>query len=196
MAALTDKQKKVYDYLRERMSTGLPPTVREICSRTGIKSTSTVFNILTALESEGLISRDGGSSRAIRITGSTQHVDVPMVGLVTAGTPILATENIEQYLPLPADIARGRDIFALRVRGTSMIKAGILSGDIVYAERISTAEEGDIVVALINDEATVKRLAFDKNGKAVLMPENDAFEPITADNIEILGRVIAGFRQY
>lgn len=196
MAALTDKQKKVYDYLRERMSTGLPPTVREICSQTGIKSTSTVFNILTVLENEGLISRDGGSSRAIRITGSTQHVDVPVVGVVTAGVPILATENIEQYLPLPADIARGRDIFALRVRGTSMIKAGILSGDIVYAERINTAEEGDIVVALIDDEATVKRLAFDKNNKVILMPENDAFEPITADNIEILGRVIAGFRQY
>ena len=196
MAELTANQQKVYDFLLSRSSSGLPPTVREICSATGVRSTSTVFAILTALEEKGLISRDGGSSRAIKVEMVSAHVDVPLWGEVRAGRPILATENIEQYIPLPADVARGREMFALRVKGMSMMNAGILDGDIVYAHRTQTADDGDIVVALIEDEATVKRLSHDDKGKVILLPENDAFEPIIPDEVSILGKVVASFRQY
>ncbi len=196
MSELSTNQQKVFDLLRERSSTGLPPTVREICTATGIRSTSTVFGILNALEKKGLISRDGGSSRAIKVEGMSPHVEVPLIGTVTAGVPILATQNIEQYLPLSADIARGRELFALRVKGMSMMNAGILDGDIVYAERTQYADDGDIIVALIEDEATVKRLDHNDEGRVVLMAENDAFEPIVPDDVSVLGRVVASFRQY
>ncbi len=196
MPNLTAKQQQVFDYIVSRLDDGLPPTVREICSKTGIKSTSTVFGILNALEEKGLISRSGGASRAIHIVGTNNSVNVPLVGVVAAGIPILATQNIERYMPIPADVARGRDLFALQVRGMSMMNAGILDGDIVYAEKTSAADDGDIVVALIDDEATVKRLAHGSDGRAVLMPENDAFSPIIPDNLTILGKIVASFRQY
>ena len=196
MADLTPNQQKVFDFLLSRSSSGLPPTVREICSATGVRSTSTVFAILTALEEKGLISREGGSSRAIKVESVSAHVDVPLVGTVTAGVPILATENIEQYIPLSADVSRGREVFALKVQGMSMMNAGILDGDIVYAHRTQYADDGDIVVALIDDEATVKRLSHDESGRVILLPENDAFEPIIPDEVSILGKVVASFRQY
>lgn len=196
MTDLSQNQQKVYDFLLARSSTGLPPTVREICAATGIRSTSTVFGVLRTLEEKGLISREGGSSRSIKVEMVSAHVDVPLVGTVTAGQPILATENVEQYIPLSAEVARGRETFALRVKGMSMMNAGILDGDIVYAHRTGYAEDGDIVVALIEDEATVKRLSHDDSGKVVLLPENDAFEPITPDEVSVLGKVIASFRQY
>lgn len=192
---LNPKQQKVFDYLRERENSGLPPTVREICSATGISSTSTVFGILSALENMGLISRSSGSSRAIRVEGSAKAVSVPLLGVVTAGLPILAVENIEEYMPLPVSVSRGREVFALHVQGMSMMNAGILDGDIVYAEKVSSAQQGDIVVALLNDEATVKRLDL-STGRIILMPENDAFEPIIPQECKIIGRVIASFRQY
>ena len=193
---LKPNQQKVFDYLRQRAGDAVPPTVREICSATGIRSTSTVFNVLTALEELGLIIRDNGSSRSVRIASAASSVSVPLVGEVAAGIPILAQENIEQYIPLPSDISRGREIFALRVKGMSMMNAGILDGDIVYAERCQSAERGEIVVALIGDEATVKRLDFLGDGKVALMPENDAFEPIIPDEVTILGRLVASFRKY
>ena len=196
MSDLSVNQQKVYDLLLSRSASGLPPTVREICSATGIRSTSTVFGILTALEEKGLISREGGSSRAIKVEMVSAHIDVPLVGTVTAGLPILATENIEQYIPLSADVARGRDMFALRVKGMSMMNAGILDGDIVYAHRTQYADDGDIVVALIDDEATVKRLSHNERGAVVLLPENDAFEPIVPDEVSVIGKVVASFRQY
>lgn len=196
MSDLSVNQQKVYDLLLSRSASGLPPTVREICSATGIRSTSTVFGILTALEEKGLISREGGSSRAIKVEMVSAHIDVPLVGTVTAGMPILATENIEQYIPLSADVARGRDMFALRVKGMSMMNAGILDGDIVYAHRTQYADDGDIVVALIEDEATVKRLSHNERGAVVLLPENDAFEPIVPDEVSVIGKVVASFRQY
>ncbi len=192
---LNSKQQKVYDFLLECESRGLPPTVREICAATGLGSTSTAFSILNVLEEKGLITRASGSSRAISVVSAAKSVSVPLVGVVTAGLPILAIENIEEYLPLPASVSRGREMFALRVRGMSMMNAGILSGDIVYAEKTPSAEQGDIVVALIGDEATVKRLDL-STGRVVLMPENEAFEPIVPDECEILGRVVASFRQY
>ena len=192
---LNNKQQKVYDFLLECESRGLPTTVREICAATGLGSTSTAFSILNTLEEKGLITRASGSSRAISVVSAAKSVSVPLVGVVTAGLPILAIENIEEYLPLPASVSRGREMFALRVRGMSMMNAGILSGDIVYAEKTPSAEQGDIVVALIGDEATVKRLDL-STGRVVLMPENEAFEPIVPDECEILGRVVASFRQY
>ena len=192
---LNSKQQKVYDFLLECESRGLPPTVREICAATGLGSTSTAFSILNSLEEKGLITRASGSSRAISVVSAAKSVSVPLVGVVTAGLPILAIENIEEYLPLPASVSRGREMFALRVKGMSMMNAGILSGDIVYAEKTPSAEQGDIVVALIGDEATVKRLDL-STGRVVLMPENEAFEPIVPDECEILGRVVASFRQY
>lgn len=193
---LKPSQQKVFDYLLAREGEGLPPTVREICAATGIKSTSTVFAILGALERAGLIEREGGSSRAVRIAGHSRSVSVPLVGAVAAGQPILAQENVETYLSLPAELARGREIFALRVKGTSMKNAGILDGDVVYAERTAAAEAGDIVVALIEDEATVKRLAFEEDGRPVLLPENEEFEPIRPEQMAILGKLIASFRRY
>ena len=192
---LNSKQQKVYDFLLECESRGLPPTVREICAATGLGSTSTAFSILNALEEKGLITRASGSSRAISVVSAAKSVSVPLVGVVTAGLPILAIENIEEYLPLPASVSRGREMFALRVKGMSMMNAGILNGDIVYAEKTPSAEQGDIVVALIGDEATVKRLDL-STGRVVLMPETEAFEPIVPDECEILGRVVASFRQY
>ena len=192
---LNSKQQKVYDFLLECESRGLPPTVREICAATGLGSTSTAFSILNSLEEKGLITRASGSSRAISVVSAAKSVSVPLVGVVTAGLPILAIENIEEYLPLPASVSRGREMFALRVKGMSMMNAGILNGDIVYAEKTPSAEQGDIVVALIGDEATVKRLDL-STGRVVLMPENEAFEPIVPDECEILGRVVASFRQY
>ena len=192
---LNSKQQKVYDFLLECESRGLPPTVREICAATGLGSTSTAFSILNVLEEKGLITRASGSSRAISVVSAAKSVSVPLVGVVTAGLPILAIENIEEYLPLPASVSRGREMFALRVKGMSMMNAGILSGDIVYAEKTPSAEQGDIVVALIGDEATVKRLDL-STGRVVLMSENEAFEPIVPDECEILGRVVASFRQY
>ncbi len=193
---LKPNQQKVFDYLRKCSGDPVPPTVREICKATGIRSTSTVFLALSTLEEMGLIIRDGGSSRSVRIAGTASSVSVPLLGVVTAGAPILAQENIEQYLPLPAEVSRGREVFALRVQGMSMMNAGILDGDIVYAERCSNAERGEIVIALIEDEATVKRLDYLDDGRVVLMPENDAFEPIIPETVAILGRLVASFRKY
>lgn len=192
---LKPNQQKVLDYIRSRSEGGLPPTVREICAATGLRSTSTVAGILNALEQQGYIERDGGSSRAIRLAGASGGVYVPLVGTVTAGQPITAVQNIDGYLPFPADAARGREIFALRVSGMSMRDAGILDGDIIYAERTETAENGEIVVALLDDEATVKRF-YREGGHFRLQPENDSFTPIITDSVAVLGRVISVFRIY
>ena len=192
---ISEKQQRVLAFLREKSADGLPPTVREICTATGIKSTSSVHTILRALEDEGYISRDARASRAIKVEGVQHTVQVPLVGVVTAGVPILAVENIEEYLPCPSAVARGRELFALRVKGLSMKNAGILDGDVVYAERTSDAGQGDIVIALIDDEATVKRF-FREDGKVRLQPENPEFEPIVSDRVQVLGRVVASFRAY
>lgn len=193
MGDITEKQKKVYEYLIEKASTGLPPTVREIAAKIGIKSTSTVHGILSALEQKGLIERDRYNSRAIKIAGAKEVRQIPVLGKVTAGEPILAFEDIKDYIPFTT--SRGDGIFALNVTGLSMKNAGIMDGDIVVADKQASTREGDIVVALIEDEATVKRLAFE-NGKAVLMPENEDFSPIRPDSLEILGKVIGCIRKY
>ena len=192
-APLTQKQIDVYNFLVKEMAGGLPPTVREICRATKIKSTSTVHAVLEALEEKGYITRDPHNSRAIRITAVSDSSFVPIVGRITAGQPILAVEEIEDYIPYPTKDSDG--LFALRVIGLSMRDAGILDGDIIIADRNIVSRAGDIVVGMDGDEATVKRLSFE-NGRVVLLPENPDFSPIYPENPEILGKVVGNFRRY
>ena len=191
---LSEKEERVYTFLKKEIERSLPPTVREICSATGIRSTSTVHGILAALEDEGYIERDRYNSRAIRIAGVSSSAQVPVLGRVTAGKPILAVEEIEEYIPFPIH-GLGDGLFALRVDGLSMRDAGILDGDIVVADKDAASGAGDIIVALIDDEATVKRLAF-QNGRPVLMPENPDFSPIYPETLTVLGRVVGSIRRY
>ena len=172
---------------------GVPPTVREICAATGLRSTSTVHAHLKTLERLGYITRDAGLNRSIRLEGSQPAAQVPILGRVTAGMPILAVQDIEGYIPFPQK--EGKDLFALHVVGLSMRDAGILDGDYVVAERTPTADNGDIIVAMIDDEATVKRLFWEKD-RVRLQPENPDFEPIYSDHASVLGRVIAVLRYY
>ncbi len=190
---LTAKQTDVYNFLVRELSGGLPPTVREICRATGIKSTSSVHAILETLEEYGYITRDKHNSRAIRITAASDSSLVPVVGRITAGQPILAVEEIEDYIPYPQKDSEG--LFALRVVGLSMRDAGILDGDIIIADKTIAWRSGDIVVAMDGDEATVKRLLLDK-GKVILMPENPDYSPIYPENPSILGKVVGNFRRY
>ncbi len=192
MERLTESQQRVYDFLRKQTPSGVPPTVREICAATGLRSTSTVHAHLKTLERLGYITRGAGQNRSIRIEGTVVPAQVPILGRVTAGQPILAVEDIEGYLPFPEQA--GKDLFALHVQGLSMLNAGILDGDYVIAEQTPDAQNGDIIVALIDDEATVKRF-YREGGNAVrLQPENPDFEPIYSDRVQVLGKVIAVIR--
>ena len=190
---LNEKQEKVYRYLVSMLSDGLPPTVREICNSCHIKSTSTVHGILDALEENGYITRDPRCSRAIRITDVSASSMVPLVGRVTAGQPILAVEEIEDYIPYPTADSDG--LFALRVQGYSMKNVGILDGDIVIADKNAAWREGDIIIGMDGDEATVKRLVY-KNGVVIFMPENEDFDPIYPEDPSVLGKVIGSYRKY
>lgn len=194
MKPLTEKQQQVLTFLKERAQDGLPPSVREICSATGIKSTSTVHAYLRLLEDEGYISRQSGLNRAIRLPGESV-VRVPLLGKVTAGIPILAVEQVEEYVPYSGGGYHAGELFALRVSGTSMINAGILDKDIVIVRKTPVAENGDIVVALIGDEATVKRIYREKD-HIRLQPENDAFEPIIVKEVVVLGKVVSLLRNF
>ena len=190
---LTQKQIDVYNFLVRELSGGIPPTVREICTATGIRSTSTVHAILETLEDYGYITRDAHNSRAIRIVAASDSSLVPVVGRITAGQPILAVEEIEDYIPYPRKDSEG--LFALRVVGLSMRDAGILDGDIIIADKDTAWRSGDIVVAMDGDEATVKRLLL-QNGRVILMPENPDYDPIYTENPSILGKVVGNFRKY
>ncbi len=194
---LNETQQKIYEFLLERLSCGVPPSVREIGASVGLKSTSSVQANLDALENEGLIVRDPLLKRSIRIVGQNENVrQVPILGTVTAGAPILAVEQIEGYLPCSGGFTSAdKQLFALRVRGESMLNAGILDGDIVIVERTPVARNGEIVVALIGDEATVKTF-YKENGHFRLQPENDAYEPIIVPEVAVLGRVVALHRYY
>jgi repressor LexA len=192
---LTESQQKVYDYLKSRTQSGLPPTVREICKATGLRSTSSVHAHLRTLERLGYINRDAGLNRAIHLPGEQNTIQVPIVGKVAAGLPILAIEDVEGYLPFCPIRQNGEEYFALNVKGESMRDAGILNGDIVVALKTPTACDGEIVVALIDDEATVKRFYREKD-RIRLQPENSAFQPIYTTDVLILGKVVAVFRYY
>ena len=195
MKPLGKSQQKIYDYLKLCAQQGRVPSVREICTETGLKSTSTVHLHLEKLEQRGLITREKGVNRCIKINGTEPSVQIPIMGRVTAGMPILAVEDIEGYVPVSEKVRRGRELFALRVMGESMINAGILDGDIVIVHKTPSAENGDIVVALVGDEATVKRF-YKENGHFRLQPENEQFEPIIVDEVVLLGRVVSLVRNY
>ena len=190
---LSKNETAVYNFLVREMSSGLPPTVREIRDATGIGSTSTVHGILSRLEEYGLITRNGHNSRSIRIAAASDSSFVPVVGRVTAGQPILAVEEIIGYIPYPSRDAEG--LFALRVVGLSMRDAGILDGDIIIADKNLSYRSGDIVVAMDGDEATVKRLLI-KDSRVILMPENPDYDPIYPENPVVLGKVVGNFRKY
>ena len=194
MSRLTPKQKEVFDYIAQTVAAqGYPPSVREICAAVGLKSPSTVHAHLTALERAGLITRDAGKTRAITLTSGAGAGGVPILGTVAAGQPILAVEDALGFLPF--DPGESGEYFALRIKGDSMINAGILEDDMVVVRRQPTAENGEIVVALIEDEATCKTLRR-KNGEVWLVPENDDYEPIDGSEATILGKVTAVIRTY
>lgn len=190
---LSEKQLNVYNFLVKAISGGFPPSVREICNQTGIKSTSTVHAILSALEENGYIERDPRNSRSIRIAGAGSTAQVPVIGRVTAGQPILAVEEITDYIPYAASSAEG--LFALKVVGLSMKDVGILDGDLVIADKDAAYRSGDIVIGMDGDEATVKRLLI-QNGQVIFMPENPDFDPIYPENPSVLGKVIGCYRRY
>ena len=192
MARTTTKREEILDYLRQfTQANGYAPSVREICAAVGLQSTATVHYHLNALRDAGLINMDEMKKRTITLPGNRRFGRIPVVGVVTAGLPILAVENIEGYIPWDGQA----NCFALRVRGDSMIGAGILDGDKVVVRPQQTATNGEIVVALLEDSATVKR--FQKTGKQVwLLPENPAYQPIDGNEAQILGKVKAVIRTY
>ena len=199
MGTINETQKKIYEYLLERsQKTAVPPSVREIGAAVGLRSTSSVQANLNALEDAGYISRDPLLKRSIRLNikeEAKQITEVPLVGTVTAGAPILAVEQVEGYIPYGGSVSSDKSLFALRVKGESMLNAGILDGDIIVAEQTPEARNGDKVVALIDDEATVKTF-YREEDHFRLQPENDYMDPIICDELVILGRVVAVMRYY
>ena len=197
MSKIEQKLKGLYEYIQEYISNnGFSPTVRDICKDLQIKSTATAHYYLNKLSEQGLLNKADDKKRAISINKKTMPtISVPLIGTVTAGSPILAVENLEGYYPLPYDYKSENDLFMLKVRGESMINAGILNGDKIIVKKQETAENGDIVVALFDDEATVKRF-FKRDGKLIFHPENDAMSDIVVDNANILGVVIGLMRKF
>ena len=197
---ISAKQQEILDFMKQEiLNKGYPPTVRDICEAVNLKSTSSVHSHLETLEKNGYIHRDPTKPRAIEIIDDNfnltrrEVVNVPIVGRVAAGEPILAVENIENYFPIPAEFMPNQDTFMLRVKGESMINAGILDGDLIVVMKQDTARNGDMVVALVDDSATVK--TFYKEGDHIrLQPENDTMAPIIVPICEILGKVFANFR--
>ena len=199
MKALTDRQRKIVEYIRAHVEeNGYPPTFREIAQSVGLKSTSTVDHHLRRLRELGVLQYEDGRFRALQLLGEegaeSRPAGVPLVGDVAAGTPILAQQNIEEYIPFDTGTS-SEDHFALRVRGESMLYAGILPGDLVVVRRQPEARSGEIVVALLEDEATVKTLSL-KDGKIWLLPENPDYEPIDGAGCTILGKVVGVVRRY
>ena len=202
LGKISKKQSEILDYIKQEIAQrGFPPAVREICEAVHLKSTSSVHAHLETLERNGYIKRDPSKPRAILVTDGSANtekqeiVSVPIVGTVTAGQPILAVENITDYFPMPAQYMPNEQTFFLRVKGTSMINAGILDGDCVLVRQTQTASNGDIVVALIDDSATVKTFYKEKD-HIRLQPENDTMDPIIVNDCRILGKVFGVFRLF
>lgn len=197
---ISKKQKEILEYIKSQiLERGYPPAVREICEAVNLKSTSSVHSHLETLEKNGYIHRDPTKPRAIEILDDTfnltrrEMVNVPIVGRVAAGEPILAQENVENYFPIPTEFMPNNQTFLLKVKGESMINAGILDGDMVLVEKTPSASNGDMVVALIEDGATVKTF-YKEEGIFRLQPENDTMDPIIVQEVTILGKVIGVFR--
>ena len=204
MIQLKPKEQRVYDYLKEKIaSQGYAPSVREICADLNIKSTSTAHMYVERLASKGLINRENGKSRTMILAENEEikksegnSYNVPVIGQVAAGTPILTAQNFDGYIGFSSEKKYQPDLlFALHVKGDSMKDIGILNGDIVVVEKREYADNGEIVVAMIDDEATVKRF-FKENGRYRLQPENSEMQPIYADEVSVLGKVIADIRYY
>ncbi len=197
----SDKQSQIYSFLLEfTRAKGYPPSVREICQAVNLKSTSTVHGHLKRLERKGLIYRDPTKPRALEIVELSKEekelIDIPIIGKVTAGMPILATENIEDMFQIPLNyVKHNNELFILRVTGDSMIEAGILDGDLAIIEQKNIASNGDIIVALIENEATIKRF-FKEDDFIRLQPENKNYEPIIVQNCSILGKLVGIYRAY
>ena len=199
---ISAKQQEILDFMKnEILNKGYPPSVREICEAVSLKSTSSVFSHLETLEKNGYIRRDPTKPRAIEIIDENfnlvrrEVVNVPIIGSVAAGQPLLAVQNIENYFPIPSEYMPNEDTFMLKVRGESMINAGILDGDTILVRQANTARNGEMVVALVDDSATVK--TFYKEADHIrLQPENDYMDPIIVQDCEILGKVIGLFRMF
>ncbi|MBQ1850064.1 MAG: transcriptional repressor LexA [Lachnospiraceae bacterium] len=199
---ITKKQQEILDYIKEEiLKRGYPPTVREICETVSLKSTSSVHSHLETLEKNGYIRRDPTKPRAIEICDDsfqmvrTEMVSIPVIGNVAAGLPILAEQNIQEYFPVPADKVPRGESFMLKVRGDSMINVGIFDGDRILVNCCDTAHNGDLVVALVDDSATVKTF-YKEKGHIRLQPENDTMDPIIVDDCKVLGKVFGVFRFY
>ncbi len=197
---ISAKQKEILEYIKSQiLERGFPPAVRDICEAVHLKSTSSVHSHLETLEKNGYIRRDPTKPRAIEILDDTFNLlrrevtNVPVLGRVAAGEPIFAEQNIENYFPVPVEMLPNTTTFILKVRGESMLNAGILDGDMVLVKEASTASNGDMVVALIEDSATVKTF-YKEDGYIRLQPENDSMDPIIVDDVAILGKVIGVFR--
>lgn len=200
---LSQKQIEILLYIKSEVQRqGYPPSVRDICKGVDLKSTSTVHGHLEKLEAKGYIRKDPTKPRAIEILDKNDDfllvpkktIDVPILGKVTAGAPILAVENIEDTYPVPLDLVKEKEVFMLKIQGDSMIEAGILDGDLVLVKEQKSANNGDIVVALLEEEATVKRF-FKESNRIRLQPENQFMEPIYTESMVILGKVIGLFRK-
>ena len=199
---ISPKQQEILDYIKSQiLERGFPPAVRDICDAVHLKSTSSVHSHLETLEKNGYIRRDPTKPRAIEILDDSfnftrrEMVNVPMIGRVAAGEPILAEQNIENYFPIPMEFMPNNQTFMLKVKGESMINAGIFNGDLLVVEQTSVARNGEIIVALIDDSATVKTFYKEKD-HIRLQPENDAMDPIIVKDVTILGRVIGLYRQF
>ena len=197
MKKINEKTDKVYKFVIDYIdNNGYPPSIREICAKLNIKSTATAYSYIDKLKERGLLEKSPMKKRAIApATKKANFASIPLIGTITAGTPIFAVENLEGYCPLPEDFNGAEDDFALRVSGESMINAGIYDKDIIIVKKCDTADNGSIVVALIDDSATVKRF-YKKDGKIVLHPENDFMSDMIFDNVQILGIVKGLIRKF
>lgn len=195
------KQEEIYNFIKKQLhEKGYPPSVREICSAVGLRSTSTVHGHLSRMEKKGLIKRDPTKPRAIEVVEDSVYrkemIHIPLIGTITAGVPILAVENIEDTFSIPINfIKNNNELFMLRVHGESMIDAGILDNDLVIIEKVNTAQDGEIVAALIENEATLKRF-FKEDGFIRLQPENKTMKPIIVKDCAIIGKLIGLYREY
>lgn len=197
---ITPKQREILEYIKQEiLNRGYPPTVRELCDAVHLKSTSSIHSHLESLEKNGYIRRDPSKPRAIEIVDDSfnltrrEMVNVPIIGSIAAGQPLLAIQNIENYFPIPAEYMPNQDTFMLRVKGESMINAGICDGDVIIVKRQNTASNGDMVAALVDDSATVKTF-YKEDGHIRLQPENDNMDPIIVPDCQILGVVFGVFR--
>lgn len=190
---ITDNERKVFEFIKQRVEEGYPPTVREICAQFGFKSTSTAHRYINSLTEKGFLEKGTKQNRAIKLTGSS-GMKIPLVGTVTAGVPITAIEYVSEYINFQPARSYSNPLFALKVRGESMINAAILDGDIVVVEQTPVAENGEIIVALVDGEDATVKTFYKEDGHFRLQPENDTMDPIIVDEVAILGKVVGVIR--